>query len=181
RVAAPRQARGPPGPGEGRDPALLRCFAASEGAFAIRASIASVGIHMSREVFLRGGWAVQGELERVRDLARDSCLRGANRPIIEQIFFPEEMFEQRNRIDGLPVFALVEVTVAGVGVVARSAVCAHAINRSLNKCRPTACPRAPHGLCRGLGCGEHVDAVTGHRRHLVGGCPTVEIPWWLPR
>ena len=105
---------GRPEPVEERDPFLLRCFAASEGPFAIRVSTASVGIHMSREVFLRGVWAVQGELERVRDLARDSCLRSGNRLIIEQIFFPEEMFEQRNRIDGLPVFALFEVTVAGV-------------------------------------------------------------------
>src|SRR5689334_2290233 len=136
---------------------------------------------MSGEVFLCRIRAVQGELERFGDLTCDLRIDSCDRLILEQPLASEEMLEERNRIERLPVFAFREVTIARVRVVAGAAMRTQAIDGGLDKRWTSAGSRSRHGVCGRIVDREDVDAIYRHRGHLIRGRPAVQISRRLPR
>ena len=77
---------------------------------------------VARQVGLRGVRACEREVKRVGNLRADVVFHVADLLIGEQIFVPQVFFEDMNRIDRLPLFALGFRAMPGPAVIAGSAV-----------------------------------------------------------
>src|SRR6266446_806957 len=130
-------------------------------------SASSVGIHVAVEIGFHRVWAVHGVVEGGERLVQDLALHLFSGLGIDQSGALQELVVGLDRAESLPRFALGDVAVARLAVVASAAVRAEAIELGFDEGRSAARARARDGFPRRLVHRQHVGAVNENGRHAV--------------